>query len=278
MVKQKMETLNWDIEIKPVYTEGQILLRGYKSILRNDKEIALSVMKDSYHPRSNENFMRVVNELAVIAKTKTPYFSEYDAGRKVLAYLKSPKNTSIAGHKISDQILVGNSFDGSTSLFVATVLSYAGTNFTYMNKKAAFRVSHKSKDLEQCFDYIELMKDYEEEKEFLYNKFNDMSTVEITEEIIEDFIKAVIEYKTHDEEGEEVEISTRTQNKIDAMKLSIEKKLNEHGNNVWGLFNGVTHYTTYEYKGGRKMNIEGNMYGTQNTYNQRALNYCLDLL
>jgi hypothetical protein len=283
MQKKKTTSLDWEINIQPVYAEGQHLLRGYQSILKGEpkedgENIVLSVMKDSYHPRTNENFMQIVNELAVTANTGAPEYSEYDSGKKVLAYLKNPKSNSIGGHPISDQILVGNSFDGSTSLFVATVINYKGANFTYMNKKAAFRVSHRTKDLDQLFDYIEMMQDYEEEKELLFNRFEDMAEVEINDDIIEDFIKAIIQYKTEDEEGNEVEISTKTQNKIDKMKDAIRMKREELGDNVWALFNGVTHYTTYLYVGGRKRNVDGNMYGTQNTYNQRALNYCLDLL
>jgi len=276
--KNKMLSLDWEINIQPVYTTGERLLRGYQTIVRNDKDIALCVMKNSYNPRTNEEFSNIVKELAILSNSKTPYFSEYDSGRKVLAFLESPKKSTIGGHRISDKILIGNSFDGSSSLFIATVLSYGGCNFTYLNRNASFRVSHRSKDLEQCFDYIEMLKDYEAEKKNLYNRFEEMQNVLLTDKIINDFIKVVIEYKTEDEDGNTIELSTRTQNKINDLKLSIEKKTNEFGKNVWGLFNGVTNYTTNHYSGGRKKNIEGNMYGTQNTMNQRALNYCLDLI
>lgn len=276
--KNKMLSLDWEINIQPVYTTGERLLRGYQTIVRNDKDIALCVMKNSYNPRTNEEFSNIVKELAILSNSKTPYFSEYDSGRKVLAFLESPKKSTIGGHRISDKILIGNSFDGSSSLFIATVLSYGGCNFTYLNRNASFRVSHRSKDLEQCFDYIEMLKDYEAEKKNLYNRFEEMQNVLLTDKIINDFIKVVIEYKTEDEDGNTIELSTRTQNKINDLKLSIEKKTNEFGKNVWGLFNGVTNYTTNHYSGGRKKNIEGNMYGTQNTMNQRALNYCLNLI
>jgi hypothetical protein len=276
--RNKMQSLDWEINLQPVYTTGERLLRGYQTIVRDDKDVVLCVMKDSYHPRTNKEFTDIVQQLALLSKSKAPYFTEYDSGKKVLAFLESPKKSTIGGHKISDKILVGNSFDGSSSLFIATVLSYGGSNFTYLNSSAAFRISHRSKDLEQCFDYIEMLKDYEEEKTNLYNRFDQMLEVKLTDAVIEDFIKAVVEYKTVDDEGEKVEISTRTQNKIDDLKLSIEKKCNEHGKNVWGLFNGATNYTTNVYSGNKKRNIEGNMYGTQNTMNQRALNYCLDLI
>jgi len=279
MQKKKTKSLDWEIKVQPVYTEGERLLRGYQSIIKGEESnTVLSVMKNSYNPRTNKEFIDIVNELTVVAKTNAPEFSEYDSGRKVLAYLSNPRKKSIGGHQISDQILIGNSFDGSTSLFVATVINYKGSNFTYMNKKAAFRVSHRTKELEHLFDYVEMMNDYEEEKEMLYNRFEEMSDSKISKDVVDDFIKAVIQYKTHDDEGEPVEISTRTQNKIDTMKESIQKKFNELGENVWALFNGVTDYTTYHYTGSKKQNVDGNMYGTQNTYNQRALNYCLDLL
>ena len=282
-LKNKMTNLDWEINIQPVYTTGERLLRGYQTIVRdskdeNGKDIVLCVMKNTYNPRTNKEFSQIVNELALVSNSKTPYYSEYDSGRKVLAFLESPKKTTIGGHKISDKILIGNSFDGSSSLFIATVLNYNGCSFTYLNSSASFRVSHRSKDLEQCFDYIEMLKDYESEKQILFNRFEEMKDTLLTDDTVEDFIKAVVDYKTEDEDGNEVDISTRTRNKINDLKLSIEKKFNEHGKNVWGLFNGVTHYTTYVYTGNRRRNIEGNMYGAQNTMNQRALNYCLDLI
>lgn len=275
---EKMFDLNWEIAIQPVYTTGDVCLRGYQTIVRSDKNIALSVMKNSYNPRTNKEFVQIIQELAMVAKTQIPHYAEYDSGRKVLAYLECPTKGSIAGHQIVDKILVGNSFDGSSSLFVATVVNYKGCNFTYLNRNASFRVSHRSKDLNQLFDYVEMIKDYEMEKQNLFNRFEEMSGSEISDETIEDFIKSVIDYKSHDEDGKEIELSTRTLNKIKDLRNSIDKKINELGKNAWALFNGATHYTTYFYAGSRKKNVEGNMYGTQNTMNQRALNYCLDLI
>lgn len=280
MQKNKNNVLDWEIKVQPVFTEGERILRGYKTILKDteDESVVLSIMKDSYVPRTNEEFSDIVTKLALTAKTEPPVYSEYDSGRKVLAYLKNPVVSNLLAHPISDQIVIGNAHDGSSSLFVCTVINYAGSNFTYMNRKAAFRVTHRTKSLDKTFDYIEMMNDYQMEKDYLYAKFEKMGSVEITEDIIEDYIEKVMDYDTVDDEGEVKELSSKTKNKIEKMKDSIRMKMEELGNNVWALFNGATYYTSNLYVGSRKRNVDGNMYGTQNSYNQRALNYCLNLI
>jgi hypothetical protein len=53
--------------------------------------------------------------------------------------------------------------------------------------------------------------------------------------------------------------------------------MGELGNNAWGLFNGVTYYTTHVMKS-RGSNEMSTMFGAKNTANQIAYNLGLELI
>ena len=57
-----METLQWDILEKPVYSNGK-KVENYKAILRNDNGNILNVAKKSYTPTPNSRFVEVTERL-----------------------------------------------------------------------------------------------------------------------------------------------------------------------------------------------------------------------
>jgi hypothetical protein len=55
-------------------------------------------------------------------------------------------------------------------------------------------------------------------------------------------------------------LSTVTQNKLSRFYVDLNGEINEKGDNIWGLFSGVTKYTTHSM--GKGDNSENKMFGT----------------
>ena len=72
------------------------------------------------------------------------------------------------------------------------------------------------------------------------------------------------------------ELATRTINRRQELLTNIESETKELGNNVFGLFQGLTKYTTHTLKT-RKEAPFGNLIGTANDLNQRGYKFALSL-
>jgi hypothetical protein len=64
--------------------------------------------------------------------------------------------------------------------------------------------------------------------------------------------------------NDEDSISTVTRNKLSRFEIDLNGELKEKGDNLWGLFSGVTKYTTHSMK--KDDNSENKMFGV---YGQR---------
>jgi hypothetical protein len=123
--------------------------------------------------------------------------------------------------------------------------------------------------VEDIVAQIKLYRDYEKT---LYNNFEKFQDVKIDEKLIQECVARLVNM-TDEERLDKELISTQKLNKMDDIMASIRTETAELGNNGWGLFNGVTHYTTHVMKG--KQGVVGNMFGAKNTANQKAYNLIL---
>jgi hypothetical protein len=80
--------------------------------------------------------------------------------------------------------------------------------------------------------------------------------------------------------AKETELSTRSLNAMESLYNHIEKEMNQKGDNLFGLFSGVTSWTTHEKSAPRRENgrIESIITGNNYKTNQQALQFSLNKL
>lgn len=271
MVRELSEKIGWEIKNKNLFSGDQIGLEkvlGYKAIVRDDNGGVLSVMKNSYSPMTNAQFIEIVERIREISGFELTGYNEFKGGRKVLAFLENNKeDCRIGSHKILNYMLLGNSFDGSTSFFqgTSTILIRCQNQFSKIqvqNKIRHTKAIHGK--LQEFYDYLDF---YLNQKEKMIETFNRFGNVSLTEELQEAMIKFVLDVK----EVSEKEISTRKQNQIDLLRNTILAETKDLGYNMWGAFNGVTKYTTHELT--TKNPVFGNVFGSQADINDRAFEF-----
>jgi hypothetical protein len=266
-----MPTLAWDVVEQPIYTGANIdslkVIEGQKAIVRNDNGIILATAKDSYHVMNNEAFVKIAESLKQYSGFEIDGYQQFADGRKVLGYLKNNgESISIGGHKIEDYMLIGNSFDGSTSFFSGTVteLLRCSNQFGKISKHSKIR--HTVNSGNKVEEYLDTIKQYFAERNNMYSNFNRFGEKIVSEELFNKALNYILEIDNTKE------ISTRKENQKIALTSAILNESKDLGNNVWGLFNGVTKYTTHEL--GQKENVFGNIFGTAEKINQRAYEFC----
>lgn len=268
----KDTNLQWDVQEDEVYVKINGVLRldeTKKAIVRNDNEEILSHRNAGYHTMTNEKFREVTEDLKNESGFEFAGFHEYKGGRKVIGYLKNTAEgeIKIGDHAIEDYLILGNSHDGSSSFFTGTVTELLRCSNEFGRISGANRVRHSKSFEVNLVEMMAYVKSHFAERQVMYNSFNRFGEKIVSAELFDKALDVVLNVDLTKE------ISTQKQNQKDALRSAIIGESKDLGDNLWGLFNGVTKYTTHELS--NKDKVFGNVLGNANTINQRAYQFCL---
>lgn len=278
MAQQELkQTIGWEIKGENVFS-GDVVglekIKGYKAISRDDNGSILSVMKNSYSPMTNAEFIDVLGNIQRISGFKFVGYNEFGGGKKILGFLENDRDDLlIGGHKMKNYMLLGNSFDGSTSFFTgtSTVLIRCQNQFSQIQKFTKIRHTKQIQGkLEEYYSYLD---SFFAQREELKRTFEKAGNIFLTEKLQEEMINFVLDVK----EVTDKELSARKQNQIEMLRSSIRGESSDLGWNLWSAFNGVTKYTTHELET-KKASTFGNLFGIKADINNRAIQFVNDKL
>ena len=256
--------LNWSVRTENLVTESGLEVSNKIGIVREDTNKVLSVMGSDYYPYQNSELIELLNRVSNMTGLEVVNSGYFGNGEKVFTQLKS-NDLRLGNDKVEGYLTGINSFDGSTSL------SFGPSNVTISCLNTFFgsyrqldsKVRH-TKNMVIKID--EICKGIEsvllEEKEMFDNivklsetRFDDL----IKERVTRDLFKLKKEVNLGDLDS----ISTVTQNRLSQFYVDLNGELKEKGENLWGLFSGVTKYTTHSMSKGD--NTEKKMFGLGKT-------------
>lgn len=289
MEKEFKKGFDWDIKQNPIIDqETGLIIPGNKVIKRDDDNSVISVMKNSFTPITTSRFTEIVEEIAQNIGAEIAGYTDWSNGttmgssRQVItAQIQLTEALAIAGSKIQGYLTIGTGFDGNRSFYVGHTNQYLrctnqwGSIITDLTARLTKNVLRK---VDEIVDNIEIYTEYERK---LYETFKKFQTVKIDESIIQECIARLVNL-TDEERALSVKerqeaLSSQKLNKMDEIAASLRTEVAELGNNAWGMFNGVTHYTTHVMNS-RTQESFGNLFGEKNTANHKAYDLALELL
>lgn len=110
--------LDWKVLQKPVYTEDNHLIPGYKANVRDSDEQVLGVVTDRYKVVQNEEAFAFTDELLGLG-VRYETAGSLQNGRKVWLLAKLPQEYIITGEQVSPYLVFFNSHDGSGAIKAA---------------------------------------------------------------------------------------------------------------------------------------------------------------
>jgi phage/plasmid-like protein (TIGR03299 family) len=241
--------LNWNVRTEGVQSiTSSIEIPKTIVLIREDTNVPLGVHGDGYEPYQNHELLELLEKIS--HQTGLEYHSGglFGDGEKVWFQLKGD-DLNLGNDKVKGYISGFNSFDGKTSL------AFGNTNITvscentfwmgYRNVQSKFRHSVNMKPkLEEVLRKIDRL--LEEEQE-IFRKITVMSDVRMDDKVKELVIQKLFDM---DQEDKLADLSTRKKNQIDTFRLDLDREIATKGDNLWGLFSGVTRYTTHSMKKG----------------------------
>jgi phage/plasmid-like protein (TIGR03299 family) len=271
------DNLDWKVKKEPVQTESGIIIPGHMAIVREDTNTPLSIMADTYQPYQNHELIELLERVSNQTGMEIKKSGLFGNGEKVFIQLKS-NDLKLGNDRVEGYLTGINSFDGSTSLaFGPSNVTISCTNSFF----AAFRglntkVRHTKNMVLRIDDICKGLENVLEEEKVMFDNIVKLSETRIGENDVDNVLRQLFNVKKEINLKDAEAIAGVTRNKIDRFYVDMNGELKQKGDNLWGLFSGVTKYTTHSLT--KSDNTEKKMFGVYGNREREIFNKLVELV
>ena len=253
--------LNWKVRTEGLQTSSGIIIPDKIGIVREDDSTILGIHSNGYLPYQNDQMMELLFKVSQQTGLDVHKGGSFGGGRKVFVQLKS-NDLTLGTDRIEGYVTGINSFDGSTSLSFGPSSKTISCQNTFFGvyKDLDSKVRH-TKNMELKIDDIcRQIEGVVQEETNVFGSIVKMSETRFDDVIKDRVIKSLFNIDRNVDIKDVDSLSTVTQNKLSRFYIDLNGEIQEKGDNIWGLFSGVTKYTTHSI--GKGDNSENKMFGT----------------
>ena len=272
--------LNWTVREEEVQTASGIIISDKKALVRDDNNRVLSIHGKGYQPYQNHQLIELLDKVSQQVGLPIHRGGSFGDGEKVFIQLKS-SDFRLGNDKLEGYITGVNSFDGSTSLAFGPsniTISCMNTFFAaFRNLETKIRhtknMSMRIDDICRSLEYV-----LHEEKE-LFQNIQKLSNIRIGEKD-QDWVSRILFDIEKDVDLNKVDsLSSVTRNKLSRFEIDLNGELQGKGDNLWGLFSGVTKWTTHSMnRGDSTKNEENKMFSTYGNRERLIFNRMVEMV
>lgn len=201
-------------------------------------------------------------------------------GKKVAIQLKVDGIANVANDELVRYITITDSNDGTSGLSVGIgdLTLSCQNQFFHFNKKSQFKSRHTLTIKDRIEALPIMIQNALADSLRFVEKYREMSRIaipyDITHELVNDIL-GVDKTMSEDFLNDKEKVSTRKLNQMNELYDNIEHELNDKNQNLWGLFSGVTRWTTHQKSSPKRENgrVESIMTGTNYRTNQQSLRF-----
>ena len=269
--------LNWSVRSESITTESGIILDGYNAIVRDDTNTPLSVRSDGYHPYQNYQLIELLDRVSQQTGLELKKGGHFKDGARVYIQLKS-NDLKLGNDRVEGYLTGINSFDGSTSL------AFGPSNITISCQNsffAAFRemntkIRHTKNMIIKVDEVCRSLEGVLQEEKKVFDNIVQLSDMRFDDLFKDNVIKKLFNISKDVDLKDEDALPTVTRNKLSRFYIDLNGELNQKGDNMWGLFSGVTKYTTHSLT--KDDNTEAKMFGVYGKREQSIFNEMVELV
>lgn len=291
MSKIIQNAFNWDINMTQVLNHRGEVIPGYNEITRSDNDKSIVIAKESYVPMTTQQFTETAEAVAEQIGAKVNEYHDWETGHNtenmgsakpvITAQIALSDPLEIGGSKIDGYLTIGVGFDTQRSFFIGHTNKYLRCSNEFSSIIKDFTSRLTKNNMVRVKDIVASIKLYKQYEEELYKSFKKFEKVEVDEKVIQMCLDRLanltVEEMAMSKEQRLEELSTQKLNKMDDILASIRPEMSELGDNMWGLFNGCTFYSSHvmNHRGHKGM---GMLFGSGAKFNKIAYDFGLELL
>lgn len=265
-----LNTLDFEIETKPVFIENEFN-PDHKAITNKRTGAFIGMVGKHYSPITNEAFMKLAGELQKTGLFAIKGYDKLKDGKLVLGFLEyQEQNLSINGCGFNEHLVLINSHDGSRPFYAGSTNTLARCENQFFSSIKIIRKKHTSPLVINEFLVHEIVSSYKRGRSGINKKLESLDKIKVDDSVVEELIKDLYTRLYWDSS------MPKPTEKIDSPSMNllrqcIYKEMGDIGRNAFGLFNGVTWYTSHEMRNSDRH--FGNTGGMANQLNQRAFQF-----
>jgi hypothetical protein len=270
--------LNWTVEKQPLSLPSG-LVTDYYAAVRTDIEQPFGTFKEGYEVYQNEELANLVMSVADTIGTLPSNGGMFKNGARVYLQLDL-EDKKVANDRVRRWATAINSFDGSSSVKwgSSSITVSCSNSFMAAHKQLQQSVRHTANMREAIDNSLRILENIEESEITLFETFNRMADRPITQGDLNSVIQTITKVdvtKTHAEAKKDY--STKALNNTRSLVKSLSKEMSYKGENLWGLFSGVSHFTTHV-SGTEKSRAESKMMGNLQKIDQTVFEELAELV
>jgi len=261
MLFPKQNDLNWSVRTESVISQSGIEIPNKKVIIRDDTNEYLSICSDSYYPYQNSELIDLLDKVSNRIGLPIVRSGFFGNGEKVFLQLKGD-DLRLGDDKIEGYLTGINSYDGSTSLSfgVSNITISCQNTFFGSYRELDTKVRHTKYMNIRIDDILRRIEGVQHEEKVMFQNIVKLSENGFNEKIKESVVRDLFNIKKEISLNDVENIPTITRNKMSQFYIDLNGELKQKGDNLWGLFSGVTKYTTHSVGNGD--NSEKKMFGS----------------
>ena len=256
--------LDWKVNSEPLQTVSGILIPDRVALVREDTKKVLGIHTNNYVPYQNDELLELLYRIGNSTGLELHTGGSFKGGARVFFQLKS-SDLKLGNDTIKGYISGFNSFDGKISLGIgnSTITVSCQNTFYRGYRQVEVHLRHSASMKPRIEEILSKIDVVMKEEQNMFQEITRLNETRMTPEVKELITKRLFEISV-EERLDSPENSTNLKNRLWRFNYDLGIELASKNDSLWGLFSGVTRYTTHSMKQG-KDNSEGKMFGRTGT-------------
>jgi phage/plasmid-like protein (TIGR03299 family) len=269
--------LNWNVKSEPIQTVSGILIPDRIALVREDTNKVLGIHTENYSPYQNDELLELLYRISGQSGLVVHSGGSFKGGEKVWFQLKS-NDLKLGNDRIEGYISGFNSFDGRTALAFGNAKITVSCMNTFWTgyKQVSTRLRHSSTMRPRIDEILRQIDVLLNEEQVQFGEITKLSETRMTPEVKELITKKLFEISV-EERLDSNEFSTNLKNRLWRFNYDLGIELAQKNDSLWGLFSGITRYTTHSMKP-RGDNSESKMFGRTGTLEREIYKELVEMI
>lgn len=237
--------LDWDVNKIPLTYEygGQPTTSPYYGLVRNDNGAILGNCTDEYHIGQNKDIVQALIAIAGGHEFEISNGGALNKGRKIFLQIELPNKVNIGNDQVTRYITALSRHDGKGALAfsLSNKVMSCSNQFNKVMAGAEYKIRHTASMAERLAEMQVIIKRLISDDDAINKQFKEWAHTDVPVDLADDLVT----YLLNKEDLPEEMMGKRKLKHIAEMNTVIKSEMATKGENLWGLFNGITYYANH---------------------------------